>query len=371
MNTFFKLLVSFLFTGNLLFAGDYSYIFIQGDKQTPFYVKLEGQMMPRLGKNYCILPNLDAGTIHLEILFQQNAYPPQKFTVKVPAASGRGLVLQQINDQQFALYDLQTKRHLVAGNKEEDDELDMAVAEDDQKALAWGNTTAEDVKSVTTQEPELPEFNSKKQARKKQAKKESSEDGRFINDIELNRDAVPDFDARAAAMAGKAGAATAGENVPEEEVRPAKRKNKARQPVVVDEDDSLYEGSTVFSDEAAAIKKDVQETTKGESASDTGIPNSDCPSAMSNDAFEDFAIRLMEKSDDDAQLKYLRKTLARNCYTTEQVRILAKNMETQSARFEIVKLLYPRVVDQGNYGVLESLFNTSYLKNKFKEIITQ
>jgi len=368
MKTFFKLLLPIFLTGHLLFAGDYSYIFIQGDKQTPFYVKLEGQMMPRLGKNYCILPNLDEGAIHLEILFQQNVYPPQKFTVKVPAASGRGLILQQINDQQFALYDLQTKHHLVAGNKEEDDQLDATVTEDDQKNLAWGNTTAEDIKPVTDKEPELPEFNSKKQAKKKRSKEETSGDGRFISDIELNRDAVPAFDAKAAAMEKTGTAVIAGENVPDEDAKPVKKKKKAKEPVITEEDESLYEGSTVFTDEAAALKKGEQATE--EVGNREGVSNSDCPAAMSNDAFEDFAIRLMEKSDDDAQLKYLRKTNTKNCYTTEQVRILAKNMETQSARFETVKLLYPRVVDQSNYSVLENLFNTSYLKSKFKEIIT-
>ena len=79
MRIFFKIVAPLLLACNVLFAGDYSYIFIQGDKQTPFYVKLEGQMMPRLGKNYCILSNLDEGTIHLEILFQQNVYPLQKY----------------------------------------------------------------------------------------------------------------------------------------------------------------------------------------------------------------------------------------------------------------------------------------------------
>jgi hypothetical protein len=36
----------------------FSYLYIQGDKQTPFYVKLEDAMQPRFGKNYCIIPKM-------------------------------------------------------------------------------------------------------------------------------------------------------------------------------------------------------------------------------------------------------------------------------------------------------------------------
>ncbi len=363
------MMVAVVLSCQLSFASDYSYIFIQGDKQTPFYVKLEGQMMPRLGKNYCILPNLDKGTIHLEILFQQNIYPAQKFTIKVPAAGGRGFTLQQLNDKQFALYDLASHHKLIAGNKESDDVLEIPAAAVDDNALAWGNTTAEDLKAPVTRESapvvreeSLPAFNSKKPKEKKAAKvKEEkieeppTERNRFIDDIELNKEgsSVPPFNAGAAATPA-----------PVREEKPAKKK-KDKAPVIVDDNEDLYEGSTVFTERAAAAKAKKEEV---KSVEESGIPNSDCPAAMSNDEFEEFAIKIMDKTDDDAQLKYLRKTASKSCFTTEQVRILAKNMETQSGRFETVKLLYPRVIDQGNYTVLESLFNTSYLKGKFKEL---
>jgi hypothetical protein len=341
------------------FASDYSYIFIQGDKQTPFYVKLEGQMMPRLGKNYCILPNLDKGTIHIEILFQQNIYPSQKFTIKVPAAAGRGFTLQQVSEDKFALYDLTTRHTLKAGNKEEDDVVDMDAPVDEQ-SLAWGNTTEADLRSSPKASPaselDIPVFDSNKKAKSKKEKRvkeertepvASTESSRFIDDIELNKGAdLPPFRGN-----------SAGRNT---ENATGNKKEKAS-PVVRAEDRELYEGSTVFNEPEAKTTPVL--------ISDEGLPNSDCPTAMNNDDFEDFAIKIMDKSDDDAQLKYLRKVSGKQCFTTEQVRILAKNLETQSGRFEAVKMLYPRVADQSNYGVLESLFNTAYLKGKFKELI--
>ena len=95
------------------------------------------------------------------------------------------------------------------------------------------------------------------------------------------------------------------------------------------------------------------------------IPNSDCPVAMSNPEFEELALKVLDKNDDLARLKFINKTGVKYCYTTEQVRILASNIQSPSARYEMVIALYPRVVDHSEFSKLEALFKTSYLKNKF------
>ncbi len=92
-------------------AQSFSYIYIQGDKVTPFYVKMDGQMMPRYGKNYCILSELVPGPIHIEILFQQRMFPPKKFTIDVPENGYRGFLINK-KEQGFDLYDLQQKSYL-------------------------------------------------------------------------------------------------------------------------------------------------------------------------------------------------------------------------------------------------------------------
>lgn len=96
-------------------AQPFSYIYIQGDKETPFYVKLEGKMMPRYGKNYYILSELSAGVAHIEILFQQHTFPSQQFTINVPANGYRGLMLVK-KESGFVLYDLMQKKYLGAGS---------------------------------------------------------------------------------------------------------------------------------------------------------------------------------------------------------------------------------------------------------------
>ncbi len=96
---------------------DFSYVYIQGDKIVPFYVKLEGKMLPRYGKDYCIISELGPGPINIEILFQLNEYPAQKFTIDVPEKGSRGFLLDK-QGSGYALYDLQSKKYLPPNKNE-------------------------------------------------------------------------------------------------------------------------------------------------------------------------------------------------------------------------------------------------------------
>jgi hypothetical protein len=103
-------------------AQQFSYVYIQGDKETPIYVKLEDEMQARYGQNYCIIPRLAPGIIHLQVLFQQNKFPPQNFTVVVPEHGQRSFLVTK-KDDAFALYDLRQGFYLRAGNEASEDRL--------------------------------------------------------------------------------------------------------------------------------------------------------------------------------------------------------------------------------------------------------
>ncbi|OSZ78367.1 hypothetical protein CAP35_08925 [Chitinophagaceae bacterium IBVUCB1] len=111
----------------MLMANSFSYVYIQGDKQTPFYVKFEEEMLPRYGKNYSIISQLAPGPIKIQILFQQNIYPAQTFTINVPENGHRGFLLTQKGDA-FSLYDIQQQFYLPSGNNLEDDKLPATPA---------------------------------------------------------------------------------------------------------------------------------------------------------------------------------------------------------------------------------------------------
>jgi hypothetical protein len=352
-------LVSLVMMGQVTFAKNYSYVYIEGDKQTPFYVKLEGQMLPRLGKNYCIIPNLDAGITNIEILFQQNKFPAQKFVIRVPAEGSRGFVLQKVNERQFALYDMQQGIYLISGNTVDDDHAPVAGTASPVPVSNVPVSTAP--VAASDQGTDIPAFTTEKKSRKKkpvkatedtsgsEQKPATSTDNRFIGDIELNADgtqkasgteALPDFNTEKKATASK-----------KKPVKKAKHSDP--------EEQSL-----------SAISDEIVDSVKQAApAVEQGMPNTDCKSPMTSEDFENFALKILDKADDDARLKVLNKSKGRLCFTTEQVRIIANNLDTQSGRYEVARILYAQTSDQTNYPQLESLFKTNYLKNKFREII--
>ena len=73
-------------------------------------------MQPRYGKNHCIISELGPGTINVEVLFQQNMLPAQKFTIDVPENSARGFLLDK-QGSGYALYDLQTRKYMEPNEK--------------------------------------------------------------------------------------------------------------------------------------------------------------------------------------------------------------------------------------------------------------
>lgn len=127
-------------------AGGFSYVYIQGDKSVPFYVKLEDQMLPRYGKNYNLIPQLAPGPINIQILFQQNKFPAQKFTIVVPENGFRGFLLLR-KGESFSLYDIHQQFYLQPGNRAEDDR-----APANNTADAFVSTKAQNESSQIAQE---------------------------------------------------------------------------------------------------------------------------------------------------------------------------------------------------------------------------
>jgi len=158
MKQAYKLLLSLLLLAGAraAVAQSYSYVYIQGDKITPFYVKLEGEMLPRYGKHYCVIPRLETGIINIDILFQQNIYPPQHFIIKVPENGSRSFLLTK-KDTAFSLFDLQQGFYLPAGNQAEADHMPPPPGTASQPVTAQGiperNTPEQNTATAPAQPP--------------------------------------------------------------------------------------------------------------------------------------------------------------------------------------------------------------------------
>lgn len=273
----------------------FSYVYIQGDKQTPFYVKLEDNMLPRYGKNYNLIPQLAPGPINVEILFQQNIYPPQKFTIVVPENGYRGFLLLK-KGSIFSLYDINTGKTLLSGNKAEDDII----------------SSSENNKYVYTKELEPAEVDNSYSGTSTTAQTISP---KFLPNVEL----------------------------------------KSERTIVTN----------------PRVEKQIEEPATEPQYSNSSftisINNTDCPSPINSDDFEDLFNKAQSKNE-KVRLKYLLGEMEQ-CYTTSQARMLAKTLDNDPERYTFLKRVYPRVTDQAEFPVLESLLSTQEWKSYFRLIL--
>lgn len=161
-----------LFSGNSALAQRFSYVYLQGDKQTPIYVKLEGEMLPRYGQNYALISRLAPGAINVEVLFQQNKFPSQKFTILVPEDGQRSLLLTQ-RPEGWALYDLRQGFYIPAGNIASEDRYNAPNRNVEKEPEAPPVTAAQtpDFEEVPTPKPIV----------------QANGEPEFIPDLELSR----------------------------------------------------------------------------------------------------------------------------------------------------------------------------------------
>lgn len=316
--TYISLLL-LLLAGNT-FANGFSYVYIQGDKQTPFYVKFEDEMMPRYGKNYCIISQLAPGPVKVQILFQQNIYPVQTFTIQVPENGCRGFLLTRKNDE-ISLYDLQEQFYLPAGNSIEDDKV-------------------QGIRPVKEYKPAYPQPEHKVTniAQLKAVEGEEHVEQTESNVTNTTIDTPPP-------------------SIPENN-EPVVNTKQVNGPEFVDFEIDNNQKST----NSGTVRTNDQ--YKGQVA----IPNSDCPKAIDLDLFEAIQKKANDKSDNN-RLKYLLDKTEENCFTTNQARILARTLKNDPERYTFLKKVYSRITDQAKFPALESLLTTQEWKGYFRLIL--
>jgi hypothetical protein len=288
-------------------ADKFSYLYIQGDKQTPFYVKLEDAMQPRYGKNYCILPQLAPGPVHIEILFQQNTFPSQQFTILMPDGGCRGFLLVK-KDSTYSLYDLQQGFYLEGGNKEEDDRL-PAVAASPTPGVTTQPIVQPNIEPVKVKQEEP---SSKVETPVPQITRPANNEPEFIRDLELTKTAT-------------------------------------------ETKDTLL---TTVNSQAA----------ENPASGTITISNSDCPTPMSSADFGKVFNEMSAFGTDEDRLEYINGKM-NNCYASWQARTLAGKLGGDAARFSLLKRIYPRITDQAAFPLLDDLLTTDIWRAEFARIV--
>ncbi len=307
-------LLAFLLCASGRAASGFSYVYIQGDKQTPFYVKVEDAMQPRFGKNYCIIPQLAAGETHIQILFQQNAFPAQNFTVNIPEGGSRGFLLVH-KESLFSLYDLQNGIYLQAGNTTDD------------YVVSRGPGTQPPAQAATV---------TKKQAAEPVAA-----------DI-----AVPKKEKRAKKTPVKKAAPEPAESA------------RSGDPVFIS-------GIELGNKGAATASPRAVEASGSPTGTDPGLPailNTDCPAPIQSDEFSTIFHALNTRESDEDRVDYLSGQM-NHCYTSWMARTLTMRLQSDAARFSLLKRIYPRITDQGAFPLLDDLLTADAWKEEFAKLV--
>jgi hypothetical protein len=306
----FSICIFFLALQQNVNANQFSYVYIQGDKKTPIYVKLDGVMLPRYNKNFAILSELAPGEAEIEILFQQNVYPSQKFSIKIPEAGKRAFILTQKNDN-FSLYDIEQNFYLNANNDIEDDHLPKVI----NNTIIQENRLVD--KSHISEEPKT-ESNITK-----------------VNTIEKPIDLATEVESKT-------------------------KHSPSNQPQFID--NITFDNSDVES-----IKKEENSIFKN-SSSEPQITNSDCKSAINDFNLNKILRTLGAKKTENEKIGFVQDIVKNNCFTCEQAELITNNFTSQNGLLIVLKTLYPKITNQENYFKFQSLFTDEDFKDAFERL---
>lgn len=110
------LLCCCLMLAGRLFAQDASYfVYIQHEKQQPFYVKMNGKVISSSARGYVILPKMPQGKVPVTIGFLKDQGSEQAFSLRITGQRDYGYLLKDNGEKEYALYDLQTFATLKSG----------------------------------------------------------------------------------------------------------------------------------------------------------------------------------------------------------------------------------------------------------------
>ncbi|MFN5762078.1 MAG: hypothetical protein ACK44U_08370, partial [Sphingobacteriales bacterium] len=85
------------------------FLYVQGENQQPFYVKMEGVIFSSSASGFILLPRLGNGVVDLIIGFPRAQWPEYSFSIEMNSAD-RGLILKNEQNKGWNLYDLQSKQ---------------------------------------------------------------------------------------------------------------------------------------------------------------------------------------------------------------------------------------------------------------------
>lgn len=158
----YTLLFCLLAAGRLIAQDPQYFIYIQHEKQQPFYVKYKGKILSSSDRGYIILSELPAGSLPVAIGFPKSDAPEQQFKIKL-GKDDQGFLLKRTDEKTYALYNLQTFAVTMAGSEGGENgrmqALDQSTAAAPTEAVAQPDTAPGTAAETATPAPPAADTN--------------------------------------------------------------------------------------------------------------------------------------------------------------------------------------------------------------------
>ena len=328
-------------------AQGFSYVYIQGDKKTPIYTKVEGVMMPRYGKNYALLSRLAPGPLNIEVLFQQNEFPAVQFNILVPENGKRAFILQKKEDG-FALYDIEQNFYLKANNDIADDHIPTVI---NNASLSFEKP----LNSVV--EPPTKETNT--EANIEKVEPQETNLPAKIDSPQVIVNTTPDVETVKTNTEAEPVKTDSSTIVATDTTKPKFIEN-----ITFDNSGNM----NTAADETIKTKEQSSSKLKSEETNPV-ILNSDCKGQISALNYAKLTNSIAAKKSENERLGLILDGAKQNCMSSAQAQKLIEKLDSDIARFSALKSVYPKITDQANFISLESLLSDEEWKAYFQNLI--
>ena len=347
------------------------YFFIEADKQQPFYVRYEGQLVSSSAIGFLLVPKVTSEKFVLTIGFPRNQYPEQHFEL-TEMDRDRGFQLKDFGEKGWGLFD---RVSLAIIMPQAATAADKALVPTKKSNNGFADVLAE----VTGDSTLIPAKPMPKPAVQPSA-------------VTVEKPAAAIEAQPATAPVAKPSAATVVQPPPAVQSNPATQQEKKPviTSIVVQEDDKVRQ--MMFVEERSAGVRDTirveiakkvltQEPSQKTVATTaltqepsqktvTTIPVCDRPFADVKD-FRNLQRRILGLSDLKEQITVVVKALNEKCYSSRQVMDLGWLFTDERHRLSLFEAILGKVADPDQFGKLEAVFMKDENVKAFRRLIGQ
>ena len=339
MNRKIVLIICLMMSGLLVFSQGYHFIYLQTANKSPFFVKINGEVLSSTETGYLIVSQIVDEEVEFSIGFIQKQWPEQQYRIKM-SDHDRGLLIQFGETGFWNLSDLQTSQSISTADKMQvtsgADEFSRVLAEVSNDPTLF-QTNAQGKKVEVIQKIELAYSLLDGGYRKMIYLIKNIADGKLIKTDSIQVDL---------------------------DYRSPEAQTKTEQ-VVIDTTATFIK-ELIAQTDSIKIQKDTVSKNMQPNAPKVFM-------ACKQEADEkDFVLLRKKMAGADTELDMLdlaSKAFKKKCYQTEQIRNLCSLMLQDDNRYRFFEMAYPATSDKNNFVLLQTLITGQQNIERFKNLI--